>query len=708
MGLKFGKMIKTKSIKVKSNTADKARKIRTSLFLAFCVPIILIIALGAGAYYITSEAMVNRYEESTSSTMNSMTLYFNSICDNVKAKMAELIIDENVNSYYNKYGKEVNLESTSYYNAVRDNFIALKGSLKYISDYYVFAQIGETITSHSKTLPKSLYEDYQSQDEAKDLTTGNARNKWFGFHPYLDSIVENTTDIYGFSYIVKLQKNNGFIVLDINRAYLEDALNTMTLGEGSIKALVTKDGREIAIKENKENDDNINSERIETKENIFIGKDFFEESVNASTSGISNENYNGEEYLYSYSPIGSTGIMLCTLIPKNIIMKEVNQVRDLTIVIILVAFIIVFIIGLKISNGISKDLLRTCRSLDLVSDGDLTTDFYTNRRDEFKLLNLSMNKMLENIRKLIGEMKQFGSRVSESASGVSKTSEYVFEKMNVVSTSVDEVLAGIVSQASDTEDVAGKMSEFSDKLNVIYENSEQMNNTADETIRTISSGQIIVDELNNKTQNTVDITKDLIQEIGEVQKKTDNIESIVKYISGIAENTNLLSLNASIEAARAGDAGRGFAVVADEIRKLADQSIEYNNQIKKIVDDIRNKTAIAVQSAEKAGVYMSVQTSSLNDTNDVFDSINNHVSSLVNGLRLGQNSMTEMINDKERILEAICSISAISQESSAASQEVNSIVGQQLVSISSLEKEAEKLKEDVSKLEDSMSRFTIL
>lgn len=708
MGLKFGKMIKTKSIKVKSNTADKARKIRTSLFLAFCVPIILIIALGAGAYYITSEAMVNRYEESTSSTMNSMTLYFNSICDNVKAKMAELIIDENVNSYYNKYGKEVNLESTSYYNAVRDNFIALKGSLKYISDYYVFAQIGETITSHSKTLPKSLYEDYQSQDEAKDLTTGNARNKWFGFHPYLDSIVENTTDIYGFSYIVKLQKNNGFIVLDINRAYLEDALNTMTLGEGSIKALVTKDGREIAIKENKENDDNINSEKIETKENIFIGKDFFEESVNASTSGISNENYNGEEYLYSYSPIGSTGIMLCTLIPKNIIMKEVNQVRDLTIVIILVAFIIVFIIGLKISNGISKDLLRTCRSLDLVSDGDLTTDFYTNRRDEFKLLNLSMNKMLENIRKLIGEMKQFGSRVSESASGVSKTSEYVFEKMNVVSTSVDEVLAGIVSQASDTEDVAGKMSEFSDKLNVIYENSEQMNNTADETIRTISSGQIIVDELNNKTQNTVDITKDLIQEIGEVQKKTDNIESIVKYISGIAENTNLLSLNASIEAARAGDAGRGFAVVADEIRKLADQSIEYNNQIKKIVDDIRNKTAIAVQSAEKAGVYMSVQTSSLNDTNDVFDSINNHVSSLVNGLRLGQNSMTEMINDKERILEAICSISAISQESSAASQEVNSIVGQQLVSISSLEKEAEKLKEDVSKLEDSMSRFTIL
>ena len=388
-------------------------------------------------------------------------------------------------------------------------------------------------------------------------------------------------------------------------------------------------------------------------------------------------------------------------------MKDVNQVKNLTILIIAAAFVIVFIIGLYISNGISKDLLRTCRSLDLVSSGDLTTDFYTSRKDEFKLLNLSMNKMLENTRNLIGDMKQFGSRVSASASDVSKTAEYVFEKMNIVSDSVDEVLEGIVSQASDTEEVAVKMSEFSNKLNSIYENSEQMNATADETIRTINSGQIIVDELNKKTQDTVDITKGLIQEIGEVQQKTDNIENIVKYISGIAENTNLLSLNASIEAARAGDAGRGFAVVADEIRKLADQSIEYNNQIKQIVDDIRNKTALTVQSAEKAGVYMRAQTASLSDTNDVFNSINSQVSSLVNILKLGQESMTEMINDKERILEAIYSISAISEESSAASQEVKNIVRQQLDSISSLEKEAIKLKEDVSKLEESMSQFVI-
>src|SRR5690606_4459983 len=154
--------------------------------------------------------------------------------------------------------------------------------------------------------------------------------------------------------------------------------------------------------------------------------------VQALSSGISSTFYNGEKYLYAYSPIGSTGIMLCVLIPRAVIMKDVNYVRDLTFVIVITAFIIVFITGLYMSNGISKDLLRTCRSMEQVSGGDLTTSFYSSRKDEFKLLNLSMNKMLGNIRKLIGDMKQFGARVSASASDVSKTAEYVYEKMNII------------------------------------------------------------------------------------------------------------------------------------------------------------------------------------------------------------------------------------------------------------------------------------
>lgn len=694
-------------LKVKSDMGGKTRKIRTSLFLAFCIPVILIIALGAGAYYISSKAMVKRYETSANSTLNSMSLYLNSICDNVKNKMAEIIIDENVNAYFNKYGRDLNLESTTYYNTVRDSFIALSGSLKYISDYYVFGQIGETITSRSKTLPKSLFEDYQSQEEAKELVAGNARNKWIGTHPYLDSIVENSTDRYAFSYIVKLQKNNGFILLDISRSYLEEVLGTMMFGEGSIKAIVTQDGREVAVEEVEEVDGSVASRRIESEEKIFAGKDFFEESVQALSSGISSTFYNGEKYLYAYSPIGSTGIMLCVLIPRAVIMEDVNYVRDLTFVIVITAFIIVFITGLYMSNGISRDLLRTCRSMEQVSGGDLTTSFYSSRKDEFKLLNLSMNKMLGNIRKLIGDMKQFGARVSASASDVSKTAEYVYEKMNIINNTVDEVLEGIVSQASDTEKCVVKMSEFSNRLNIIYENSEQMNDIADETIRIINSGQVIVDELNRKTQDTLDITRNLIQEIGEVRKNTDNIENIVSYIGEIAGKTNLLSLNASIEAARAGESGRGFAVVAAEIRKLADQSIKFNKQIKQIVDDIRNKTELTVQSAEKAEIFMKAQTASLGKTNDAFSSIYSHVSNLVDKLKIEQKNMTDMINDKERILEAICSISSISEESSAASQEVMNIVKQQLDAISSLEKEALKLKEDVERLEGSMRQFII-
>ncbi len=689
-------------------TVSRTRRIRTSLFIAFCIPVILIVALGVGAYYITSNAMVTKYEKSTSSNMTIMTMYLSSICDNVKREMANLIIDANINSYYNKYGEDITLESTAYYNAARDKLIALKASLGYISNYYVFGEIGETITSHDKNLPKSLYKDYQTQKEAEALISGKARNQWIGYHPYLDRIVKGSDDDYAFSYIIKLQKNNGFISVDIDQTYMEEMLNAMAFGEGSIKAIITPDGREIAIKEKQGKDDSIHLERIQGEKNIFVGSSFFEQSLNKSSTGISTIFFEGKPYLYGYSSIGSTGIMVCTLIPKSIIMDDVNQVRNLTIIIIAAAFIIVFIIGICISNGISKDLLRTCGALDSVAGGNLTTKFFTKRRDEFKLLNISINEMLKNIRHLMGDMKEFGFEVSESATGVFEIAGHVSDEMSEVSSVVDKMMSNVIEQAVDMEKCTSRMGEFSDKLNNIHVSTEQMNTAADETIHIINSGQEIVDELNRKTESTVTIARRLIKEIREMQEKTNDIGSIVQYMNEIAENTNLLSLNASIEAARAGEFGKGFAIVAGEIRKLADQSMKSSNQIKQIIENIWDKTVITVESAEEVGEYMEAQTVSLVSANDVFYSINHQVSSLVGELKCVQKSMTDMMNDKEHILETIRSVSQVSGESAVASQTANNTIEQQLILISSLAKDAEKLKGDVCKLEESMNQFIIV
>lgn len=688
----------------KARHKGKTKRIRTVLFIAFAIPLMLIITLGTSAYQITSKAMVSKYEESTDSTMATMTLYLNSVFDNVKSRMAELVINENLNEYYNRYGKEFTLQSRDYYNSARDNFIALKSSLVYISDYSVFGEIGEAITSHDKTLPKSLYEDFKDKDEAKVFTESGNRKAWIGRHPYLDSITVSSDDRYAFSYVVKLQKNNGFIVIDIDKNFMEEVLNTMTFGNNSIKALVTGDGRIIAVQEKHHEDGKIDSKSWEPNNDFSTA---IQSTLDAKEIGSTSITYQGEKWLLEYSPIGSTGIMLYSLIPSDVIMKDVNQVRNLTVIVIIFGLIIVGVIGIKLSSDISNELLTTCNSLTTVSQGDLRVEFKTKRKDEFHMLNISMNDMISNIRNLISGMKMFTDRVKNSAEGVVEVTSQVHNTMNNVSKSVDGILEGVIIQAGDTEQCANKMSDLSNSLNAIYENSQQMNETADKTLQTISTGQIMVEELNNKTQDTVSVTENLISEIMQVQKKTDNIREIIQYINNIADNTNLLSLNASIEAARAGEYGRGFAVVAEEIRKLADQSKQFSNQISIIIEDIGNVIKKTVTSAEKTGEHMLVQVSSLEDTNKVFNSINDQVSSLVGSLKLMQGSMTEMILSKENILDDICNISSVSEESAAVSQESGDMIKKQLMSIALLTDEADRLKVEVKKLEESMCHFVI-
>lgn len=700
-GISFSKKTSHSDSLKKGETSGKTKKIRTTLYMAFGIPLILIIALGIAVYQITADAMVTKYKESATGTMSSMTLYMNSVCDNIKSRMAELIIDDDLNDYYNKYGNELSIESKKYYNATRDKLIALKASLDYISDYTVFGEIGEGITSYDKTLPKTLFNNFKLQDEAKILTEAGNRNVWIGAHPYLDSVVQSSGEEYCFSYIAGLQKNNGYIIIDISKAYMEDVLNAMALGEGSIKALVTGDKKVIAVREGFDDKGNIYGEPIDNIEDMLkhyeIGK----------VSGSTETPYQGQDYLLTYTTIDSTGMILYSLIPQSIIMKDVNQVRNITIIIVLAALIITGILGTRISMDISKDLHNTCSSLEIVSSGDLKEEFKTRRNDEFMLLNVSMNKMLHNMRTLIGGMRAFTDQVSSSAAGVSQVAVEVDSTMNHVSKSVNGILEAVIIQAEDTEQCAGRMNDLSDKLNYIYDNTKQMNVTADTIIHTINDGQGMIEELNKKTKDTVSVTKVLIEEIVQVQKKTDNIKEIMQYINEIAENTNLLSLNASIEAARAGEYGRGFAVVAEEIRKLADQSQRFSNQITGIIEDIRNNTKTTVLSAEKTDEYLVIQMSSLDNTNKVFHSINSQVSCFVTDLKIMQNSMSGMIQDKERILDDICSISSVSEESAAVSQESTDVIEKQLTSVATLTKEADHLIEEVKKLEDSMSKFLI-
>jgi methyl-accepting chemotaxis protein len=223
----------------------------------------------------------------------------------------------------------------------------------------------------------------------------------------------------------------------------------------------------------------------------------------------------------------------------------------------------------------------------------------------------------------------------------------------------------------------------------------------------VGDGLVIIDELNNKSKDTTNVTQLVIKDIEELEKQSQNIGNFVGIINEIASQTNLLSLNASIEAARAGEAGRGFAVVADEIRKLADQSIEAANQIQSIVTEIQNKTQGTVQSAKQAESIVESQMESLNKTIKVFEEINNHVGNLVNNLDIISVGIKGIESAKNVSMDAISNISAVAQETAAASEEVSATATSQISSVENLSQSAMELADNAKKLEQAIKLFKI-
>lgn len=682
----------------------KARKIQNVLISAFMVPVFFIVVLGVVSYRRASDTIVEKYKESSMSAISAESLYFSLLCDTVEVKANEIIIDSNTSGYYEKYYRS-NKAHDSYRN-LRNNFIQAVGSVDYIQFYDIIALNGNQFTTRvdSNLLPEDAYDVFLASPEAVYLS--DARKAWIGNNTYFDQVFGQSDAESGIVLYQKFLKAKALVSLEIKRQSILDALAEMDFGEGSYKAIVTQDGREIGVQDVLA-DDGVTMVQQNMTETMFVGNSFYEESRYAEEPGSMEINHQGKRYLYVYAPTGATGITLCGLIPYENIMEDAKAIRNITVILVILAVAIALIIGNRIAVSISKTLYEMVDSLEKVAEGDLTTDFVTKRKDEFLRLNEGLNHMLNGFRDIITDVKGFGKEVNNLSGTVAEIADSIHVSMSGISDSADEVARGVVSQSEDAENCNVKMTEFSNQIIVVCEQAENMGSMTDKASDAVRQGKVIIENLNQQSETIVKLANELGQDIVNVKKRSDDIEDIIDTINEIASQTNLLSLNASIEAARAGENGRGFSVVADEIRKLASQSMEAADQIKHIVENIRKTTQQTTDSAKKTEEYIFKQADSLEETITIFASINNCVDELVTGLNRMLKDMRGISNERNQMEDSIQSISAVSHQIAASTGGVANTLGEQVQLLSKLTEQAERLARRVASLEKAMSKFKI-
>ena len=563
---------------------------------------------------------------------------------------------------------------------------------------------------HSKG--EEIYSAFLDTELGKEVSMDATSYYWVGSGsmPKLDELllVEPSSYILRVAHDVS-STTDAVMIVDIKKDAILNILTNFNLGEGSYVGIITPDNQEMVVEGKditKEEEGNAKSQNNIVKETIYKDQDFYKDALKSEKdSGKDYVRFDGKTYLFTYEKIGRSGIMLCSMVPQSVIVAQANSIRVLTFVMVVISCIIAMIVGTLISKGFSKSINLSIKELAKVSKGDLTVEFRTNRRDEFSLLYGSCNDMLANIRSLIMEVESVYDALSVSLNKVNTSSTTFSETTKDIQSSVHEIEIGVGEQTESATDCLNEMDSLFTKINVVNDNTNEIGSIAASTQVAINSGLTSMDNLNAKTKSTTDITDSVIQTIKELSVHSKNIGQIVNSINDIAEETNLLSLNASIEAARAGAAGKGFSVVATQIRKLADQCLASAGKISNIVTEITEATKEAVNTAQTAEEIVDEQVEAVAATAHSFQTLKQRIEKLSEYLESIQSSSKDMETSGSSTLNSMENISAILEETLASVTSVANVTDKQSEALTSLDDASSKLMVRAERLGDAISKF---
>lgn len=682
---------------MKKSGALNFRSVGMKLFLILFSSIVLLSSvLGLTSYYAAKKIITDEVATASSQSVVQAADKLDLVLTEYESLSRQFAVDSVLKSDLEKIN---NSETETVVKAAAEERIRRKLDLVKGSDerMYGIRLISKSLVeaeSYKSSGISSIRSDEDINERIKQITDAKGESVWFPVRAkgFFDAYSDPTLTMGRLLRNILHPEAEYYMLIEVKGKALTSMLSNLQIGLTGEVRILTEEGN-IAY--------GANDAELGQSSYIKVG----EIQPEIQNHSFTAEDENGISQLVVYQPLVTAKWMLMGYAPVSDFTQSADKLLYITLSVVLAAALIAALIGFILVRIVGRPLGKLATLMEEGEQGNLRVRTNFKSRDEIGRVGQSFNKMMEQIARLTRQNNSSADEVLTTSEQLVKASNTTSLHAREVAVATGEIAGGAASLAAEAERSHRNVEIIGNKMIEVTEINTVMDTSAEKVIAVSHQGTELMKLLVEQSESTVEMINRIQENSTKLRDSTHLIRSILSPMIAVNKQTNILALNASIEAARAGAAGRGFIVIADEIRQLANQSSQSIQSVSKIIEEIGLNIENTVKDVNEAAPLFREQISSVRESSMIYASVKEEMKQFIGHINESSTSIVELIEFQRQLGESMASVSSIVQQTNASTQEVASMSSQQFIVSEELVVLSGKLEELAEDLKLSFVSF---
>ncbi len=670
------------------------RSIGTKLFLIFfCLVCLSVAAIGLVSFNIARNAIIDQMQNSSQQTITlaseKLDMKQQFYLDLSSQLMKNSSFSEHIFQLPNQsQSKEERLRRIEEIRGLLDQLVLSDPRIRDISLFPLEDELDPISTR------REGIESNKDSIWMKDIQQAGGEVIWL---PILESGYLSTAPapkpLYAYGKLLgksNMGSHDFVLLVQIEAVVLEEMIQAVKLSEGAETAIYDELGKRIIT--NKA--DALNSDFVVPNEEVSSGYEIQPNTL-------------GEEELIAYQSSPVNRWILVGKAPLQELTGATKSIQTITYLAIASSVLVTIIIGLWLVLMIGKPLGQLQILMNQAANGNLIGRLVVRGKDEIGQVALAYNQMMEQIGHLVAETRLTVEEVAASSHRIAEVADQTATSTQEIHLASEQIAQGAIGLATEAETGNSRVEQMGSRLVEVQSLQLRMTSTAQEVNVVCHEGGDTVNRLIVRTTETEGHFRNVNQRVNGLKDSAQSIYELLKLMTEMAKQTKVLSLNASIEASRSGVAGAGFRVIAEEIRGLAERSNASIGHVGDLTESIQGEVSSTVSAMTMALPFFQEMIADVHAVHRLFENVQGQMNNLISRLGDVTGSLMHLDETQGMLTYSMGEVSAVSQQSSAASEQVASLCATQLFIGENLVELSEKLNQVSKKLEQQMQGFQV-